>query len=721
VPDASGVLALLAARADAVSFESLCEELKLSRESQRAALRARLQQLVTAGAVTRSHDGSYRPAAAAATVTGTIAAHRDGFGFLLPEDGSADLYLAAAEMRQLLDGDKVRVRESGRGPRGQRAGALVEILQRGRETIVGRYIRERDRGVVVDNGRGGRHFSVEDAESQRATPGDLVKLEITRYPSDSRAAAGRIVSVIGDPARRPSAVTDAAIEMYALPDRFPPAAVKAAAALGDVIRDADREARIDLRAMALVTIDGADARDFDDAVYAERDGRGWRLVVAIADVSHYVRPGDALDGEARRRGTSVYFPDRVLPMLPEALSNGLCSLNPAVERLCMVCDMRIDEHGDVTSSRFYRALMQSRQRLIYEDVQAAHDGDRMAGRAVAAVGSELERLYGLYRALAAARTRRGALDLDLPESKIELGSDGHVARIGLRQRTDAHRLIEECMIAANVQAAHYLRRHHLPALFRVHAGPAEEKFEALRLMLQSLGVRIADAARSRTREFNAALESLRQRPDYPVLATAVLRSMAQAVYQPENIGHFGLALSCYAHFTSPIRRYPDLLVHRGIGHILDRRRPAAFDYTVPAMGDLGLSTSAQERRADEATRMAAARYKSLYAAEHIGEEFDGVISGVTGFGLFVTLIDLGIDGLLHVSALGRDYYTLQPGGIRLSGSRTKHSLGLGDTLRVRIARVGVDDGRVDLGLAQTSAPRRHAPHSGRRQRPRAKP
>jgi ribonuclease R len=456
---------------------------------------------------------------------------------------------------------------------------------------------------------------------------------------------------------------------------------------------------VDLRDTPLVTIDGADSRDFDDAVFAEPADGGWRLLVAIADVSHYVRPGDPLDMEAAHRGTSAYFPDRVVPMLPEQLSNGLCSLNPGVDRLCMVCDMQVTHGGEVRGARFYRAVMRSRQRLVYEDVQAAQDGNADARQKLRGVQPQIENLYGVYDSLARSRARRGALDLELPETKIRLGTHGRIESISLRQRTDAHRLIEECMIAANVQSAKFLQRHHLPTLYRVHAGPDEDKFEVLRQMLQSLGVKVTAQARARSREINSILAGLRERPDYPMLATSVLRTMSQAVYQPANIGHFGLALTTYAHFTSPIRRYPDLLVHRGIGHILDQARPGDFRYDVAGMEMLGKQASERERRADEAARHVESRYKCAYVKDRVGQEASGVVSGITHFGLFITLTELNVDGLVHVTSLRNDYYHLEQGGLRLTGERSGQTYGLGDAVRVRIVRVDVDEARIDLALA----------------------
>lgn len=693
--------------------------MSLAGKRQVEALHRRLQQMAAEGRLLVNRRGEYCLIEKIDALTGVVSAHRDGFGFLITDDASGDIYLAPSEMRQLLDGDRVAVRVGGHGPRGRRAGEVIEVLSRGKQSIVGRYHREHGVGYVVESGRSARHFIVPDHYRGEAQPGQFVKLDIITYPAVDREAQGKVVRLLGNPEDDPSVATDAALEIFGLSSNWPPEARRAAMAWGAEVRESDKHGRRDLRDMPLVTIDGADARDFDDAVFAEPLRGGWRLVVAIADVSHYVRPGDALDGEATRRGTSTYFPDRVVPMLPENLSNGLCSLNPAVDRLCMVCDMRVEAAGEVSQAEFYRGVMRSRQRLTYEDVQAARDGEPEASGRLRAVLPHITDLYGVYTSLARARSRRGALELELPETRIELGAHGRIERISLRQRNDAHRLIEECMIAANVQAAQFLRRHRLPTLYRVHAGPDEEKFEVLRLMLQALGLKVPDAARARTREFNRILLAIRERPDYPVLATAVLRTMAQAVYQPQNIGHFGLALGNYTHFTSPIRRYPDLLVHRGIGHVLDRARPGAFAYDMAGMEMLGRLSSERERKAEEAARHVEARYKCAYAKEHTGEVFDGVVTGVTHFGLFVTLTELNVDGLVHVTSLRNDYYHLASGGLRLTGERTGQSFGLGDAVEVRIVRVNVDDAKIDLAVEQggsiqrVSSPPARRPRRGR--------
>ena len=435
-----------------------------------------------------------------------------------------------------------------------------------------------------------------------------------------------------------------------------------------------------MRHLPLVTIDGADARDFDDAVYAEPDGKAkWRLLVAIADVSHYVEKDAPLDNEARRRGTSTYFPGRVVPMLPEELSNGLCSLNPKVDRLCLVCDMRVTANGKVEGSTFYKAVMRSHARLTYNEVHAAvGNGNKQARQKLGELLPAIENLYKVYRGLARARGRRGALDLELPEVVITMAGEHAIESVAPRHRNDAHRLIEECMIAANVQAARFLRKNRLPNLYRVHPQPEPDRFEELRVMLQELGYKVTAEARTRPRALNRILQQLRERPDFPVLATSVLRTMAQALYQPANEGHYGLALEAYAHFTSPIRRYPDLLVHRGISHLLGGGKPGAFAYRMPDMEELGRVTSRLERQAEAASRHVESRYKCIYIRDHVGDEFDGVITAVKHFGLFVMLDGLYVEGLVHVTALGNDYFHEEHAGLRLRGERTGQSYGLGD-------------------------------------------
>lgn len=696
VPEPNTLLATLRQQGVPLTLPALAQLFGITGERPTAHLHRRLEVLRTGGQLLINRRGEYCLSDKLDVVAGTVTAHRDGFGFLVAEDGGDDIFLPVLEMRSVLDGDRVAVRVASGGRAGRRAGTVVEILTRSRDSLVGRYHRERDLGWVVESGRSPHHFIVTDRDRSGAEPGQLVKLEILQYPSRDHEARGKVVEVLGDP-RDPRVLTDAAIEMFHIPSRWSARTLAEASKIGTEVAAADKKGRVDLRDMALVTIDGEDARDFDDAVYAEPLAAGWRLVVAIADVSHYVRPGNEIDGEARRRGTSVYFPDRVVPMLPEQLSNELCSLKPAVDRLCMVCDMRVDQSGHVSGAKFYRAVMHSRARLTYHAVDQSQREGQASG-VPPEVLPVLANLYGVFASLRQAREMRGALDLDLPEIKIQLNPQGGITGVGARYRNNAHRLIEECMIAANVEAARYLAKHKLTTLYRVHAGPEGDRLEDLRLLFQSLGIPIAETAGTKSKEINRVLKLIRDRPDFPMLATAVLRSMKQAVYQPLNKGHFGLALGSYAHFTSPIRRYPDLIVHRGIGHLIDGGKPAVFPVDGPAAEQLGTINSRQERRADEGARYVEARCKCLFMENQVGATLDGVITGVTHFGLFVMLRDLLVDGLIHVTSLPSDYYHLESGGRGLQGERTGRAFRLGDDLRVRVVRVDTEEARIDLAL-----------------------
>ncbi len=704
VPAPGQLLKVLAKAGVPLSLARFAELLDLKGDRPRAALRKRLQRMAASGQLLINRRGEYCELDKLGVVVGRVSAHADGFGFLLPEGEGEDVYLPFQQMHALLDGDRVAVRVTEGDRRGKRSGTVVEILERGKTSVVGRYERRHGIGYALESGRSPHQFLVPDHQRGGAKHGQLVKLEITEYPGAHTEAQGRVIAVLGD-AGDPGMATAVAIEQFGLPHAWPAQVKAAAAAWGPHVRPGDKAGREDLRELSLVTIDGADARDFDDAVYAEPAGDGWRLLVAIADVSQYVQPDDALDQEARQRGTSVYFPDRVVPMLPEDLSNGLCSLNPKVDRLCMVCDMRIGPHGKVDRSRFYRGVMRSAARLTYNQV----DEFQRTGKGPASLkqlANPIAHLYDVYRVLAAARRRRGALDLDLPEVKIELDAHGQVARVQPRPRNDAHRLIEVCMIAANVEAAKFLRRHRLATLYRVHEGPGEQKFEELRVLLQGLGIAVPEQARKEPRHLNKALQQIAARPDADQLTVAVLRSLSQALYQPANLGHFGLALGCYAHFTSPIRRYPDLLVHRGIGHILDRAKPGSFRYDLPAMELAGKRCSEQERRADDASRQVESQLKAAYLQQHIGDTMPGTVTGVTHFGIFVTLDGLYVDGLVHVTALGNDYFQVTDGGMRLTGENTGRAYGLGDAVSVRVARVDTEEAKVDLVLAEDVEPRR---------------
>ncbi|HTP47536.1 MAG TPA: ribonuclease R [Casimicrobiaceae bacterium] len=633
-------------------------------------------------------------------VTGTVQGHPDGYGFVVPDDGSADLFLSASEMRKTLHGDRVTARLIGVDRRGRPEGAIVDVLVRANQEVVGRFYEERGVCfVVAENRRINQDILIPLEARGEARPGQVVVVSLVAQPTARGEAVGRVVQVLGA-YTDPGMEIEIALRKHALPHEFSAGAKRHAARLAPELRESDRKDRTDLTALPLVTIDGETAKDFDDAVYCERADNGFRLVVAIADVSHYVRDGQALDHDARERGTSVYFPRRVIPMLPEALSNELCSLKPAVDRLCMACDMSIDARGRIRRYRFYPAVMRSRARLTYTEVW-----DRLS-RPASVVTAEakallprLQVLHDLYRTLAAARAQRGAIDFDTPELVLQFDAQGKISAVVPELRNDAHKLIEECMLAANVCAAAYLMENRHPALFRVHEGPTPEKLEALREFLGGCGLALTGGDRPGPADYAKLLRAVRERPDFNLLQTVLLRSLQQAVYSPANLGHFGLGYEAYTHFTSPIRRYPDLLIHRCIKACLaaSQYRPNGSSWT-----ELGVHCSLTERRADEATRDVENWLKCYFMRDRVGETFTGTVSGVTHFGLFVTLDGLNVDGLLHVTDLGDDYFHFDAIHHRLAGERTGRTFRLADRLTVRLARVDLEQTRMDFALAGES-------------------
>jgi len=699
----------------------------LRREELAAALGAavahpeeQLDELVKLGEVVLNRRGQYcLREQLAGLVVGTVQAHRNGDGWLMPDDATAPIYLPAQQMREVMHGDRLAARIEGPRFRGKAQGTIVEVLERRTREVVGRL--QVEAGVAYltpDNPRITHRVLVPAGELGVAHSGQVVIVQLTQQPSRTGQPVGRVTRVLGDQGA-PGMETEIAIHSHGLPFEFPAAVIAAAEAFGPRVAAEAITGREDLRGVQLVTIDGEDARDFDDAVWAERIGSGWRLIVAIADVGHYVRPGSALDAEARERGTSVYFPNRVLPMLPEALSNGLCSLVPHEDRLCLCCELRVSSDGRITRSRFFEGVMRSAARLTYHEVGAfleqphARHSDRLE-----ALRERLMALHGLYHAFTRARAGRGALELDTPELKLKFDAAGRVAALVEQPRNDAHRLIEECMIAANIAAARFLDRHRVPTLYRVHGLPELDRLETLRQFLREFGLWLPPAEEVKPEHLRDLLQKIGDRTDAVLISTAVIRSMSQAVYQPGNIGHFGLALEHYAHFTSPIRRYPDLVVHRGIRQVLgggDAQELIAWHGPFPVLGQ---DCSFRERRADEATRGAIAWLKCFYMQDRVGEEFDGIVSGVVDFGLFVQLEGLQVDGLVHVSALGQDYFARDSSGYRMVGRSSGKVFKLGDRLRVRLTNVSLDERRVDFELAGEMATERRPRflRSGRRRR-----
>jgi ribonuclease R len=724
VPGRNALLQFLRDEGQPLKIEALMQGLDLKGQKTRISLEDTLDRMVRAGQIIQNRRAEYCLAEKLELVAGMVSGHRDGFGFVIRDDGEDDVYLSAREMRSLIHGDRVAIKVVGRDYRGRPEGKVVDVLERGTREIAGQFIRERGIGVVVpDNPKIPHRVLIPQGESGDAKPGQIVVARILDYPTDVEQPTGRIVEIIGEPQQKGIA-TDIAIHAHAIPATWPDEVQRETAKYKKTVADKDKHGRTDFRDVPLVTIDGADARDFDDAVFCEPSGSGWRLLVAIADVAHYVEIASNLDREAIRRGTSVYFPDRVVPMLPEVLSNGLCSLNPEVDRLCMVCEMHVDADGKVTRSRFLEGVMRSTARLTYSQVNSFLTGGskgRGDGTIPTALHEPLGNLLKLYKALAAARRRRGAIELDIPQTRITLNEDGEVESILAIPRNDAHRLIEECMIAANVQAAKFLKSHRIPGLYRVHAKPDPERFEDLRQYLVSLGLKVPHPDHVEPRAFNQLTQQVEHRPDSAAISMAMLRSLSHAEYTPHNIGHFGLALDAYAHFTSPIRRYPDLLVHRAIRHILRKGKPGAYHYPPGDMERLGAVCSAHERRAEDATRDVEAWLKCQYMEDKLGEEYGGVVTGVTNFGLFVQLTELMIDGLVHVTNLVNDYYHFDSGSQSLVGERSGRRYSLGDKLHVVVSKVERETKRIDFRLAGESAVEQsHEGGSGLRRRGRSR-
>ena len=696
IPSPNQIIDFLTEAGRPQKADDILKAFDLKGQRMRSLLIEKLHAMVRTGRILENRSGEYLLTSKLDLVTGTVSGHRDGFGFVIRDDGEPDdVYLSAREMRPLFDGDRIAIRVVGTDRRGRAEGELVDVLDRGTREVAGQFIRERGIGLVIpDNPKLVHRILIPKGESGRAKPGQIVVAEILDYPTHVQQATGRIIDVIGAPDEKGIA-TDIAIHSHAIPYKWPRSVLDEIEQYGSNVPSKAKQGRTDLRSVDLVTIDGADARDFDDAVYCERSGNGWRLLVAIADVSHYVEIGSGLDNEATRRGTSVYFPDRVVPMLPEVLSNGLCSLNPKVDRLCMVCEMLVNAEGKVTRSTFFESVMRSKARLTYSQVNQL-----LEGKAKNAVPKDLHtpirELHALYQVFAKARGRRGAIEIDLPQTKFKLNKDGEIDKIEVVPRNDAHRLIEECMIAANVEAAKFLKKHRIPGLYRVHPRPDPDRFDELRLYLVSLGLKVAHPEHVQPRDFTKIIRQTAARPDATAIMMTMLRSLTHAAYSPANIGHFGLALESYAHFTSPIRRYPDLLVHRAIRHIVRGGKPGRYEYGGREMERLGAITSAHEKRAEEATREVEAWLKCQYMEQHLGDEFDGVITGVTNFGVFVQITELLVDGLVHVTSLSNDYYKFDAGTQSLVGERTGRKFRLGDAMRVQVNKVDMETRRIDF-------------------------
>jgi ribonuclease R len=700
LPSREFILQVLVEQGAPMAENELVDVLGISPAEQDAFVR-RLQAMERAGQIMRNRKNAICIADKLDLIKGTVQGHPDGFGFLIPEDRSQpDMFLSEKEMHQVLHGDAVMVRQSGVDRRGRPEAKIIEILERANNRVVGRLYEEHGiRFVVAENRRISQDILIAAGESGEAKVGQVVVLEILQQPDKHVQPIGRIVEVLGNYAD-PGMEIEIALRKHDLPHEFSNDAVRQAQAYAPQVVSADWAGREEVRALPLVTIDGETARDFDDAVYCAPERDGYRLVVAIADVSHYVQSGDALDRDAILRGNSVYFPRRVIPMLPEELSNGLCSLNPNVDRLCMVCDMHISARGEIGAYRFYPSVMHSKARLTYTQVAAmlAEPEGELAKQNIGLL-PHLQNLYALFQVLLQARNKRGAIDFETVETQMIFNDQGKIEKIVPVVRNDAHKLIEECMLAANVCAANFLREHSHVVLYRIHEGPTPEKLEGLREFLKEFGLQLGGGEDPQAADYSKLLKRVKGRPDAALLQTVMLRSLRQAVYAPENTGHFGLGYDAYTHFTSPIRRYPDLLVHRAIKAVLQDKKYKPAQKWV----ELGDHCSMTERRADDATRDVEAWLKCFYMRDHLGSVFTGTVSAVTSFGMFVTLDDLYVEGLVHVSELGKDYFQFDATKHQLLGERTGQRYRIGDRVQVRVVRVDMESTKIDFTLHEDVA------------------
>ena len=725
IPSRDFILQVIRKQNSPMSKEEIFKTLAIVNEEQQEAMRRRLRAMENDGQLVFTKRKCYALPEKLDLLKGMVIGHREGFGFLQVEGKKEDFFIPNVQMQKVMHGDYVLAQPNGFDRKGRPEVRIVRVLEANKKQIVGRFFLEQGIGYVVpDDSRITRDILIPDNARLGARMGQVVVVELHPRTAPFFQPIGKITEVLGDNMAKGMEV-EIAIRKHDIPHSFPSVVEKQLKKWAEDVPEEAKRGRVDLRDLPLVTLDGEDARDFDDAVFCQKQGKGWKLWVAIADVSYYVRPKSALDTEAYNRGNSVYFPNRVVPMLPEKLSNGLCSLNPQVDRLCMVCEMTISAKGKMTDYQFYEAVMNSHARLTYNKVAKILEKDTALCDRYASLVPHLQDLHEMYRALVKARQQRGAIEFETIESKFIFNALGRIERIEPVVRNDAHKIIEECMILANIASANFMEKHQEPALYRIHAVPGEEKLTAFRSFLAECGLSLSGGNKPTPTDYAQLLEQIKPRPDHELIQTMLLRSMSQAVYSADNIGHFGLALEEYAHFTSPIRRYPDLTLHRGIKYLLAKQKGSkrkttdtgGYHYQLEEMDLFGAHCSSTERRADDATREVADWLKCEYMQDHVGEEFDGVISSVTGFGFFVRLNDLFIDGLVHISGLANDYYLFDMPKQRLIGENSGIIFRLGDAVKVRVEAVSLEQKQIDFSLISSERkPRR----SGKTARTKAK-
>lgn len=700
IPSREFIMEVLNEYGKPMSRNQLFDKLNLDEESKQESLGFRLKAMLRDGQIMQDRRGRFCLLQKINLRRGTIQGHPDGFGFFVPDEGGDDMVLSAKEMRTVMHGDVVLAYQAGVDRRGRPEGKIHEVLDHANATVVGRFFTEHGVNFVLpDSKRLTQDISIPHEFAGNAKNGQMVLVELIAFPNKRAQAIGKIIHILGEH-MAPGMEIQVAIHAHGIPFEWPDDVSVEVAKIPQHVTESQLKGRTDLRTLPFVTIDGEDAKDFDDAVYCYKKPKGgFQLYVAIADVSNYVAKDSALDKEAARRGNSVYFPGKVVPMLPEALSNGLCSLNPHVDRLCMVAEMSISEDGKISRSRFYRAVIHSHARLTYTQV-GLWLGQGSADEQHQPLWPMLQSLYDLYQILLATRKIRGAMDFDTTETRIEFDDNKKIKCIVPVIRNDAHKLIEECMLAANVATARFLEKAEIPTLYRVHAAPEEDKITALRQFLGEMGLQLGGGKKPNPKDFQRTMSTIGDRPEKHLIETVMLRSLKQAQYVEANEGHFGLAYSAYTHFTSPIRRFPDLLIHRAIGHLLDNHPIDEFSYTHDDMSRLGKHSSMTERRADDATREVVSWLKCEYMQDKLGQVFNGRISAVTSFGIFVELDEIYVEGLVHVTSLKNDYYTFDGVKHRLIGTRGGQVYRLGDRMTVLVARVDLDERKIDFEPAE---------------------
>ena len=725
IPSREFILQIIRTHNAPMTKEEIFVALGITDETRQEAMRRRLRAMENDGQLVFTKRKCYALPEKLDLLKGMVIGHREGFGFLQVEGKKEDFFIPNVQMQKVMHGDYVLAQPNGFDRKGRPEVRIVRVLEANKKQIVGRFFLEQGIGYVVpDDSRITRDILIPDNARLGARMGQVVVVELHPRTAPFFQPIGKITEVLGDNMAKGMEV-EIAIRKHDIPHVFPSAVEKQLKKWAEDVPEEAKRGRVDLRDLPLVTIDGEDARDFDDAVFCQKQGKGWKLWVAIADVSYYVRPKSALDTEAYNRGNSVYFPNRVVPMLPEKLSNGLCSLNPQVDRLCMVCEITLSAKGKMTYYRFYEAVMNSHARLTYNKVAKILEKDTALCERYASLVPHLQDLHDMYQALVKARQQRGAIEFETIESKFIFNALGRIERIEPVVRNDAHKIIEECMILANIASANFMEKHQEPALYRIHAVPGEEKLTAFRSFLAECGLSLSGGNKPTPMDYAQLLEQIKPRPDHELIQTMLLRSMSQAVYSADNIGHFGLALEEYAHFTSPIRRYPDLTLHRGIKYLLAKQKGSkrkttdtgGYHYQLEEIDGFGAHCSSTERRADDATREVADWLKCEYMQDHVGEEFEGIISSVTGFGFFVRLNDLFIDGLVHISGLANDYYLFDIPKQRLIGENSGMIFRIGDAVKVRVEAVSLEQKQIDFSLISSE---RKPKRSGKTARTKAK-